>query len=69
MLENSRKKIIMTKDLDFAGASPVYVNEHLCPEIKRLLGQAASKKEGSERSLFGFEMDRYSLEKLRTLLH
>lgn len=44
VLEKSRQKRITSKDLDFATSCPIYVNEHLCPELKRLLGQAVSHK-------------------------
>lgn len=34
---------IMTKDLNFLGVNPVFVNKHLCPELKMILKQAVLK--------------------------
>lgn len=42
--DKARKSKIIGTDLGFDGANPVFVNEHLCPELKRLLGQAVSRK-------------------------
>ncbi|XP_075526574.1 uncharacterized protein LOC142558310 [Dermacentor variabilis] len=44
VLEKARKKRITCKDLGFTVSTPIYINEHLCPERKRLLGQTISKK-------------------------
>lgn len=44
VLEDSCKKRIMTKYLYVVGACPVYADEHLYPEHKRMIGQAVSKR-------------------------
>lgn len=44
VLNNWRKERIMSKDLNFLGTSPFYVDEHLCPELKTILGQPVLKK-------------------------
>lgn len=45
VLEKARgKKRILTRDLGLSSSEPVYVNEHLCPTMKRLLGMAVSRK-------------------------
>lgn len=44
VLEKARKTRVSTTDLDFTHPSPVFVNEHLCPDLKRLLGMTVSKK-------------------------
>lgn len=43
-LEKARKRPFFTADLCFSSASPVYINEHLCPALKRLLRMAVSRK-------------------------
>lgn len=44
VLQAAKKKRLTTSDFGFADASPVYINEHLCPEYKALLGKAIAKK-------------------------
>lgn len=44
ILEKAKKKRITTTDLGFDTAAPVFVNEHLCPPLKRLLGMTQAKK-------------------------
>lgn len=44
ILDKARKAKILGTDLGLTGANPVFINEHLCPELKRLLGQAISRK-------------------------
>lgn len=43
-LEKARRKRFTCADIGFATGGPVFVNEHLCPPMKKLLGQAISKK-------------------------
>lgn len=44
LLQAARKKRLTTSDIGFAETCPIYVNEHLCPEYKALLGMAIAKK-------------------------
>lgn len=44
IIEKARKKRITTEDLGFNGKTPVYVNEHLCPALKKLLGMTIARK-------------------------
>lgn len=44
VLEKARKHRLHCRDLGFDNMTPVYINEHLCPEMKKLLGQATAKR-------------------------
>lgn len=44
VLNKAKQKRITCQDLGLNEESPVYVNEHLCPSMKRLLGMAVSRK-------------------------
>lgn len=44
VLDKAKKKRITCQDFGLPETSPVYVNEHLCPALKKLLGMAVSKK-------------------------
>ncbi|KAM7281222.1 uncharacterized protein ISCGN_006116 [Ixodes scapularis] len=44
VLDKAKKRKITCRDLGLPDATPVYVNEHLCPTLKRLLGMATSRK-------------------------
>lgn len=44
VLEKARKKKLVGGDLDLEGTNPICINEHLCPELKKLLGQAVARK-------------------------
>lgn len=44
VIEKARRKRVSTADLGHATRAPVYVNEHLCPELKKLLGMTIAKK-------------------------
>lgn len=44
VLEKAKKKRISCSDLGLSMEAPVYVNEHLCPYLKKLLGMTTSKK-------------------------
>lgn len=43
-IEKGRKKRVCTTDLGFRESSSVYINEHLCPTLKKLLGQVIARK-------------------------
>lgn len=43
-LQSARKKRLSADDIGFSETTPVYLNEHLCPEYKILLGQAIARK-------------------------
>lgn len=43
-LENARAARLKCSDVGFDSEEPFFVNEHLCPELKRLLGQATARK-------------------------
>lgn len=43
-LEKARRTRFSCKDLGLASNGPVFVNEHLCPAMKKLLGQAIARK-------------------------
>lgn len=44
LLEKAKKLRLKNTDFGLASSSPVFVNAHLCPALKRLLGMAVSKK-------------------------
>lgn len=44
VLEKARRFRLKGTDIGLTTDSPFYVNEHLCPELKRLLGKATAKK-------------------------
>lgn len=44
VLEKARKKRIRNREEGVADESPIFVNEHLCPALKRLLSLAINKK-------------------------
>lgn len=43
-IEKARKKRVCTTHLGFPDRSNVYVNDHLCPTLKKLLGQVIARK-------------------------
>lgn len=43
-LQCARKKRLSADDIGFSETNPVYLNEHLCPEYKMLLGLAIARK-------------------------
>lgn len=43
-LKKAKKTRITNRDLGLESTGPVYVNEHLCPALKRLLGMAVKRK-------------------------
>lgn len=43
-LQKARAARLKCSDLGLGSEEPVFVNEHLCPELKRLLGQATARK-------------------------
>lgn len=44
VIEKARKMRISTKDLGFSDESSVFLNEHLCPQLKKLLGMTVERK-------------------------
>lgn len=44
VLASARVKRLTNEDLGLSDNAPVFVNEHLCPALKKLLGQAISRK-------------------------
>lgn len=44
LLQKARKARLSNKDLGFSTNTPVYVNEQLCPALKKLLGITVAKK-------------------------
>lgn len=44
VLEAAKKKKLTCAELGLDHPAPIFVNEHLCPDRKRLLGQAIAKK-------------------------
>lgn len=44
VIEKARKKRVCASDFGFSEPSPVFVNEHLCPTLKKLLGQVVARK-------------------------
>lgn len=50
VLEKARKRRLSIRDVILPAMTPVYLNEHLCPEMKKLLSQTtAEKKKQAER--------------------
>lgn len=47
VLEKARKKRLSTADLGFSQQAPIFLNDHLCPALKRLLGVAIARKKDS----------------------
>ncbi|KAH9384995.1 hypothetical protein HPB48_027031 [Haemaphysalis longicornis] len=47
LLDKARKLRLNNKDFGNTTNSPVYVNDHLCPVLKRLLGTAVAKKKAA----------------------
>lgn len=68
-IENSHEKRYTSSDLDFGSATDAWVNEQLCPELKRLLGRLYRKRKTPTVSLSKSGMDSYSLGKLRNLAY
>lgn len=44
VLDKARKKRLSAADLGAGSSGPVYVNEHLCPVLKKLMGMTVQKK-------------------------
>lgn len=44
VLEKARKNRIKNSNVGIPNESPIFVNDHLCPPLKRLLAQAIAKK-------------------------
>lgn len=44
VLSKARQQRLSTKDLGHESADPIFVNEHLCPAKKKLLGAAIAQK-------------------------
>lgn len=47
VLEKARKKRLSTTDFGFRQQAPIFLNDHLCPALKKLLGTAVAKKKDS----------------------
>lgn len=47
VLQKAKKTRISTQDLGHASNTPVFINEHLCPVLKQLLGAAIAKKKAA----------------------
>lgn len=47
LLEKAKKARLTMNDLGHSSNTPIFVNEHLCPPLKRLLGMAIEKKRAS----------------------
>lgn len=47
ILTAAKRLRLSTSDFGFEHASPIYVNEHLCPESKILLGKATERKKAT----------------------
>lgn len=43
-IEKARKKRISATDLGHSDDTSIFINEHLCPTLKKLLGQAVARK-------------------------
>lgn len=55
-LKKAKKMRLTNEDLGFQSTLPIYVNEHLCPTLKRLLGMAIKKKhEHQWKSVWSFK--------------
>lgn len=44
VLQAAKKKRLSASDIGFSDTNAVYINEHLCPEYKALLGMAIARK-------------------------
>lgn len=47
VLQKAKKTRISTQDLGHASNTPVFINEHLCPALKQLLGAAIAKNKAA----------------------
>lgn len=43
-LKEAKKARLLNSDIGLDNSAPVFVNEHLCPTLKRLLGMATKRK-------------------------
>lgn len=48
VLEKTRKMKLSTRDFGHECSEPVFINEHLCPAMKQLLGMAIAQKKGEK---------------------
>ncbi|KAH9367059.1 hypothetical protein HPB48_021835 [Haemaphysalis longicornis] len=44
IVEKARKTRLTADDIGYTTENPVYINEHLCPQVKKLLGMTIAKK-------------------------
>lgn len=44
VLQKSRKLRLSCTDFDVSSSAPVFINEHLCPDLKRLLGKTVKRR-------------------------
>lgn len=55
-LKKAKKMRLTNEDLGYESTLPIYVNEHLCPTLKRLLGMAVKKKHDHKwKSVWSFK--------------
>lgn len=47
ILQKAKKKRLTNSDVGLDTNTPIFVNEHLCPSLKRILGKAIAKKRQS----------------------
>lgn len=47
-LQKAKKARFTNKDVGIDNTNPIYVNEHLCPALKRLLGMAIKRKHDNQ---------------------
>lgn len=57
MLEKARRMWLAAIDLGLNAHAPIYVIEHQCPKLKKILWQATSKREKCYGSSNGFVMN------------
>lgn len=63
VLKKAKKMRLTNFDLDLGSQEPVYVNEHLCPALKKLLGMAVRRKyEQHWKSVWSYDGKIYARE-------
>lgn len=68
VLKKTKKRRLNCADLDLASTSPLFVNEHLCPALKRLCGALVAKKGSAVRCMYEPGMEKCSLGKQNRLV-
>lgn len=62
-MKKAKKTRLLNSDIGLGNSAPVFVNEHLCPTLKRLLGMATKRKyEHGWKSVWSYNGRIYALQ-------